>query len=106
MNKVPILIDNIQFELIFKPVGTDILTIELERVSKNDQNINLIKLFSLISEHTFIFLENNDFKKVGFLFSSGNSKWIDICQWIISKKIEGIWKLSRHPHSILVEKIS
>jgi len=106
MSKVKILSNNVEFELIFKPIGKDILTIELDRITKNNQSINLITVFKEITEETFKFLDNNPYNKVGFLFSDINPKWIEICQWVISKKIEGEWILYRHPHSILVEKIS
>jgi len=106
MKKVRLLIDDIEFDLIFKLIGNDILTIELERITKSNKTINLILLFKQISDCVFDFLSKNEYKRLGFLFSNGNTKWVDICQWIINKKIEGEWNLYRHPHSILIERIN
>jgi hypothetical protein len=97
--------NNIQFDIIFKPVG-DILTIELDRITQNDGQVNLIEIFQLMSKFTFEYLEKNNYRKVGFIFMNTNPKWIECCKWIISKKIKGEWIMTIHPNTIFCEKIN
>ena len=97
--------NNIEFDIIFKPVG-DVLTIELDRITQNRDVVNLVEIFNQMSQFTFEYLNQNNYKKVGFIFMNTNPKWIECCKWIIRRKIKGDWHLTSHPHTIFCEKIS